>query len=423
VRGLRHLPLRVVLAKGALRGPISGASETVVTYATHMRRSGHDVSVFLLYPPERANPYACRLTRAGVPVVSAARVDVEAALLAGASATLRLRRVPAMARSVTGTGRSLLSSAADRYARVSQEHIERSGADLVHVVGQDAGAGVLIGAAGAAGLPALFQELGGATHPSILTTFTSNLPLCSEVAALSPRIAERIGHVLPVTGRISVLPIMTEPPTGDAAGRPDGAPVTFGFAGRLEPPKGARLMVEAFARARTKVPGIRLRVAGTGSEERRVLATAGALGVTDAYEGLGVYSRPTDRTSFMRGLDVFLLPSTTEGTPNCIVEAMAHGVPVIATSVGGIPDVVTPEVGILVPPGDDNALAQAMVSLAADPRRRAEMRLAAVERYERLFSPSSVMPLLVETYRRVAGASAAPAPALQHDWAGCGESR
>ena len=60
--------MRIVLARAALRGAINGASETVVTYATHLRRSGHDVSVLALYPPRRSDPYCRRLRRAGVPV-------------------------------------------------------------------------------------------------------------------------------------------------------------------------------------------------------------------------------------------------------------------------------------------------------------------------------------------------------------------
>ena len=104
------------------------------------------------------------------------------------------------------------------------------------------------------------------------------------------------------------------------------------------------------------MPGITLRVAGAGPDARRMRARARVLGVADAYEHRATYADPAQRTSFMRGIDVFVLPSITEGTPNGIVEAMAHGMPVISTKVGSIPDVVTPEIGILVPPRDVDAL-------------------------------------------------------------------
>lgn len=77
----------------------------------------------------------------------------------------------------------------------------------------------------------------------------------------------------------------------------------------------------------------------------------------------------------MRGIDVFVLPSLTEGTPNSVIEAMAHAKPVIATAVGGLPDFVTEDVGILVPPGDTAALGWAMARLARDPALRRSMGL------------------------------------------------
>ena len=113
---------------------------------------------------------------------------------------------------------------------------------------------------------------------------------------------------------------------------------------------------------------------------------------------------------------MFVLPSLAEGTPNAVIEAMAAGLPVITTEVGGLPDLVTPETGILVPPGDATALAAAMRRLASDPALRASMGRAARERYLGLFSPASVLPLVESTYRRVAGARAPqPAPAA-HPW-------
>jgi glycosyltransferase involved in cell wall biosynthesis len=105
----------------------------------------------------------------------------------------------------------------------------------------------------------------------------------------------------------------------------------------------------------------------------------------------------------MNSLDVFVLPSLAEGTPNGIIEAMAHGIPVIATNVGGIPDIIDADSGILIPPGDAAALADAMATLANDPKRRNEMGAAARERHQKLFAPTVVVPLLLNVYQRVAG--------------------
>jgi glycosyltransferase involved in cell wall biosynthesis len=105
----------------------------------------------------------------------------------------------------------------------------------------------------------------------------------------------------------------------------------------------------------------------------------------------------------MNSLDVFVLPSFAEGTPNGVIEAMAHGIPVIASNVGGIPDIIDADSGILVPPGDAAALADAMAVLANDPKRRNEMGAAARERHQKLFAPTAVVPLLLNVYHRVTG--------------------
>jgi glycosyltransferase involved in cell wall biosynthesis len=104
----------------------------------------------------------------------------------------------------------------------------------------------------------------------------------------------------------------------------------------------------------------------------------------------------------MQRLDIFALPSLTEGTPNTIVEAMSHGVPTIASAVGGIPDLINAETGILCPAGDVAALAEAITRLAKDKELRLKMGQAARTRYEQLFSPQAVLPILLDTYNRVA---------------------
>ncbi len=103
----------------------------------------------------------------------------------------------------------------------------------------------------------------------------------------------------------------------------------------------------------------------------------------------------------MESLDVFVMPSFSEGTPNSIVEAMACGKPIIASEVGGIPDMIGEESGILVPPGDQRALTEAMLRLALDEGLRKRMGATAKERYEELFSPAVVVPLMLETYHRI----------------------
>jgi glycosyltransferase involved in cell wall biosynthesis len=121
----------------------------------------------------------------------------------------------------------------------------------------------------------------------------------------------------------------------------------------------------------------------------------------------------------MRTLDVFVLPSFAEGTSKSVIEAMAHGLPIITTSVGGSPDLLTPDIGILVPPGDSAALADAMQCLASDPVLRKRMGEAARARYLKLFAPEAVLSMLVTTYSRLAATNGHKVNSGngQHPWA------
>jgi glycosyltransferase involved in cell wall biosynthesis len=182
-----------------------------------------------------------------------------------------------------------------------------------------------------------------------------------------------------------------------------GSEITIGFAARIEHLKGPMVLLEAFAAASRTCHNLRLLVAGEGSLLQQFAARSQELGVSSQCEIARVYQGPHERRLFMQRLDAFALPSLTEGTPNSIIEAMSFGLPVVASDVGGIPDVITPEEGILVSPGDSHALSLALVRLANDAPLRHEMGIAARARYEQLFSPEAVLPILIETYRRVSG--------------------
>jgi glycosyltransferase involved in cell wall biosynthesis len=188
---------------------------------------------------------------------------------------------------------------------------------------------------------------------------------------------------------------------GHEPNKPVPDKITFGFAARMEELKGPMVLMEAFAVAYQQCANICLNIAGDGSQRQKIAARAKALNVASRYRYHGVYTHPKECRSFMESLDVFVMPSFTEGTPNSVVEAMACGKPIVASDVGGIPDMIDEESGILVPAGDMNALAEAMLRLAQDADLRRTMGAAAKERYQKLFSPSVVVPLMEETYRRV----------------------
>lgn len=420
--------MKIIFCKGQFQGPISGADETLVGYATNLRRAGHAVSVLLMYPHSTDDHYYERLRAAGVPVSILAAEPVRNSLDVGRRVGRGLlRALPATGRLVHSNAQMAATVLASCYFASCRDYLHRSGADLVHVLTPDPGAMVMIRAASAAGVPVLYQELGVPYDPPhyrhFYERFASVLPLCAEVAALSPLLAQMCREHLPHGGAVSVLPILTDRPrNGHAPAREPGGGMTIGFAARIEHLKGPMILLEAFAAACGRYDDLRLKIAGSGSLKQRLIKRAEGLGVASRCRFVGIYTTREERDSFMRGLDIFALPSLTEGTPNSLVEAMSHGLPVVASAVGGVPDLVTPDVGLLVPPSDPDSLAGKLVVLAADGDLRARMGWAAKRRYAELFLPDVVLPVLLKTYQRITSARRAQhAPPLpdccQHPWA------
>lgn len=405
--------MRIVLCKGQFMGPISGADETIVTYATQLRAAAYHPTVLLMYPHAANNQYYMRLKRAGVRVDTIASAGMQTSLSTGRKlAASILRAFPPSQRLIRRKAQKISTRMAGRYFRECCDYFAQCGADVVHVMTPDPSAMVMIKAAHESGIPVLYQELGTPYEPPAFAAyyeqFVSALPFCSEMAALSPSLVRECRKQLPYHLPLSVLPVIAEDlrHAHEPSPKPPDS-VIFGFAARLERLKGPLVLIEAFASVCEKFVNSFLRIAGVGSQRQTAVARVKAAGVAHCCDFLGAYTTPEGKRAFMRSLDVFVLPSLTEGTPNSIVEAMACGLPVIASAIGGVTDMITPETGLLVPPGDPLALADAMQRLAADRRLREQMGRAARRRYEDIFSPGSVLPLMLNTYRRIAAGNQA----------------
>lgn len=163
--------------------------------------------------------------------------------------------------------------------------------------------------------------------------------------------------------------------------------------GRLGHHKGSYLLLEAAARLAGR-HRVTLRMAGDGDLEG-VVARAAELGVD--VEALG-WIGPAERATELRGAGLFALPSYAEGLPMALLEAMAAGLPVVVSSTGGIPDVVTDGVdGFLVAPGDVEGLTDRLGALLDDPELAARMGAAAQERAAD-FSAEAVVPQVEKIY-------------------------
>ncbi len=162
---------------------------------------------------------------------------------------------------------------------------------------------------------------------------------------------------------IGLYPPLTPRMRADARSRlalPPAATLV-GTVARLHPSKGVDDFVRAAGRVLAKVPGARFVVVGDGKERAALDRLAGELGIPDKVHFVGERS---DVRSLLAGLDLFVLASREEGLGTALLEAMAAGVPVVATSVGGIVEVVEDSVsGILAPPGDVDRLADSIVTM------------------------------------------------------------
>lgn len=133
---------------------------------------------------------------------------------------------------------------------------------------------------------------------------------------------------------------------------------------RLSTEKGPDILLEAFALALRNHASTRLWFAGDGPMRAALMARAEALGITNRVHFWGHVDNVGD---LLEAADIFVLPSLTEGTPMALLEAMAHELPSVCTSVGEVPRIVNASCGLLVPPGSAEELAEGLSNLLAAP--------------------------------------------------------
>jgi glycosyltransferase involved in cell wall biosynthesis len=286
--------------------------------------------------------------------------------------------------------------------------LRRLDAPLVHV--QTASRGsfwrktVVCLMARAAGRPYLVHLHGGGfsrfyeseTGPLGRRLIRSTLAHAALVIALSEEWRERLLRICP-TARIEILHNAVKIPD-QAQRRPRPEP-TLLFLGHLLPDKGIYDLVRAFAQVSASIPGATLMLGGVGqTDSLQQLATE--LGIRERVQLPG-WLGPESKSAAFAASTLFLLPSYHEGMPMALLEAMSWGLPVIATPVGGIPQLVTHEVnGLLVAPGDVAALAAAITRLLGDPALRERLGNAARTTIASRFSLDDALARLSSIYHR-----------------------
>jgi glycosyltransferase involved in cell wall biosynthesis len=287
--------------------------------------------------------------------------------------------------------------------------IRSRGPDLVHLhTGRAAWLGGL--AAALAGVPAIAtRRMDRPVRPGLRRRILHGR-LLSRAVAISPGVAaqlarggvpaERIRTIPSAVDPAALLPSRPREATRAAEGAPPDAPVLLALAALVRR-KGLDVLLDALALVPfgPGSPAPHLWIAGDGPERAALEGQARRLCLGDRVRFLG---RREDAPDLLAACDAFVLPSRQEGLGVAALEAMAAGRPVVATRVGGLGDaVVDGRTGLLVPPDDAKALAEALVRLLASPTLRAELSAEGPKRIAEGFLAEQMVDAYEALYREV----------------------
>ncbi|GAB6059668.1 glycosyltransferase family 4 protein [Desulfonatronum parangueonense] len=173
----------------------------------------------------------------------------------------------------------------------------------------------------------------------------------------------------------------------------------LGIVGRMSPEKGHAWFMEAFRQVLQTNPDAKLLIIGSGQEQDRLKQICAETGLNENVHFVGFQS---DMSRWYPLLDLVVLPSLSEGLPNAAMEAMLFGRSVVATNVGGIPEVVEHGVtGSLVPPCDAHAMSRAILAYLADPPMMAAHGVHGRNRILKEFSPQVRAEQMTKIYENV----------------------
>jgi len=296
------------------------------------------------------------------------------------------------------------SRAYRREARALADLFARCRPGVVHTHGfrPDVQAGRVAGRAGIARVTTLHGFTGGGARMRLYEWLqVQSVRRFEAVVVVSRPLEERLRRAGTPASRLHLVRnawSRSEPALPRAAARAElGLPVgafAIGWVGRLSAEKGGDVFVEALARL-ASVPFVAC-VIGDGPDRAGLEARAAQLGLAERVRWCGVRSHAG---RLFGAFDAFVLSSRTEGTPIVLLEAMHAGVPVVATRVGGVPDVVGADDAWLVASEDPEALAAALREVRADAAGAARRAAAARRRLDAEFAPGPWLDAYERIYR------------------------
>jgi glycosyltransferase involved in cell wall biosynthesis len=249
------------------------------------------------------------------------------------------------------------------------------------------------------GLSIYYMETGMPVAEGWWKTLYTTMIHFNYVTSVSTEGLNRLQLLYGYRGPSCVIPSMIHPiPARFRCRDPIEEVLNIVYFGRMTRGKGVDLLIQAFGQLIQEFPYAKLNLIGSG-ERLPILHQL----VHELHLSKNVHFTPwlqnEELFSQLITQDLFCLPSFTEGLPSSILEAMSIGLPILSTTVGGIPEIIEHNVsGVLIPPRNLEALTKALLELAHQPQRRLQLREEAFLRWEKVGAQEVVIPRLMATY-------------------------
>ena len=236
--------------------------------------------------------------------------------------------------------------------------------------------------------------------PFLRATTRNALSRAARVIAPSHSLEDGVARLGIPRTRLTVVPNGVDT-SFFAPGKSPREPAVL-FVGALTRSKGVEFLLRSVPNVIRQAPSCYAVVVGDGPEEQNLRKLAGLLGIETNVRFAGALTQ-LEVKRWMQRAQVMVLPSLNEGLGVVLLEALACGLPCVGSRIGGIPDVITPEVGLLVPPGRPSDLAAAILAILADPQAYHQMSTRARDRALRHYAWPSVAKRLADVYAAAVG--------------------